>query len=196
MPATICFSNRLVIISVLPKSGALYAFIGSQEAQDYLTSSPEPTPVVDSEPIPAALISRLHEMASPEASDKEQRISAILLSLYEKGVYSFAAEEFEREFRLSRNVCANTLRSAINLGLLSREPGRSNKGHYRYSFNRKPVQDVRSDELTLGQRTVLTTLYVAFKNHHFSVQEGAKGLSSAGTADSSSMRTILWSGAY
>ena len=166
--------HRLVINISLTKKRALYAFIGSQEAQDYLTSSPEPTPVVDSEPIPAALISRLHEMASPEASDKEQRISAILLSLYEKGVYSFAAEEFEREFRLSRNVCANTLRSAINLGLLSREPGRSNKGHYRYSFNRKPVQDVRSDELTPGQRTVLTTLYVAFKNHHFSVQEGAK----------------------
>ena len=113
-------------------------------------------------------------MSSPEASEKEQRLSAILLSLYEKGVYSFAAEEFEREFRLSRNVSANTLRSAINLGLLSREPGRSNKGHYCYSFNRKPVRDIRSDDLTPGQRTVLTTLYTAFRNHHFSVQEGAK----------------------
>lgn len=116
----------------------------------------------------------MHEMASPEASEKEQRISAILLNLYKKGVYSFAAEEFEREFHLTRNVSANTLRSAINLGLLSREPGRNNKGHYCYTFNRKPVQDVRSDDLTLGQRTVLTTLYIAFKNHHFSVQEGAK----------------------
>jgi len=45
---------------------------------------------------------------------------------------------------------------------------------YCYSFNRKPVRDIRSDDLTPGQRTVLTTLYTAFRNHHFSVQEGAK----------------------
>ena len=166
--------HRLVINISHIKNRALYAFVGSQEAQDYLASSPEPAPVPDTEPIPADLISRLHEMSSPEASEKEQRISAILLQLYAKGVYSFAAEEFEREFRLSRNVCANTLRSAINLGLLNREPGRSNKGHYCYSFNRKPVRDIRSDDLTPGQRTVLTTLYTAFRNHHFSVQEGAK----------------------
>ena len=166
--------HRLVINISLTKKRALYAFVGSQEAQSYLASNPEPTPAVDTEPVPADLISRLHQMASPEASEKEQRISAILLCLYEKGVYSFGAEEFEREFRLSRNVSANTLRSAINLGLLSREQARNSNGHYCYSFNRKPMQDVRSDELTLGQRTILTKLYVAFKNHHFSTQEGAK----------------------
>lgn len=166
--------HRLVINISLTKKRALYAFVGSQAALDYLASTPDTAPVDDTEPIPADLINRLHEMASPEASEKEQRISAILLNLYKKGVYSFAAEEFEREFHLTRNVSANTLRSAINLGLLSREPGRNNKGHYCYTFNRKPVQDVRSDDLTLGQRTVLTTLYIAFKNHHFSVQEGAK----------------------
>lgn len=166
--------HRLVINISLTKKRALYAFVGSMEAMDFLTSSPEPASISDTEPVPADLISRLHEMSSPEASEKEQRLGAILLQLYEKGIYSFTAEEFEREFHLTRNVSANTLRSAINLGLLSREPGHSNKAHYCYTFNRKPVQDVRSDELTLGQRTVLTTLYIAFKNHHFSVQEGAK----------------------
>ena len=166
--------HKLVINISHTKKRALYAIIGSQEVQDYLTAVPAPTSVVESEPIPEELISRLHEMSSPEASEKERRISAILLHLYEKGIYYFDADDFEREFRLSRNVSANTLRSAIYFGLLSREPERTSKGLSCYSFNRKPVQDVRSDDLTPGQRTVLTTLYNAFKNHHFSVQEGAK----------------------
>ena len=64
----------------------IYAFVGSQEAQNYLDASSRPATEADLEPIPDALISRLHEMSSPKASEKEQRISSFLLALYEKGI--------------------------------------------------------------------------------------------------------------
>ena len=114
--------HGLVINISQTKKQALYAFVGSREAQDYIASSPEPTSAANSASVPADLIRRLQGMSSPEASEKEQRISGILLRLYEKGIYSFTAEEFERESRVTKIVSANTLRSAVNYGLLSREP--------------------------------------------------------------------------
>ena len=166
--------HKLVISIRMAKNRSLYAFVGSQEAQDYLDASSRTATEADLEPIPDALIRRLHEMSSPKASEKDQRISRYLLALYEKGIYSFTAKAFEKEFHLTRNACANAVRSALNLGLLIRELRRDSKGNYFYSLNRKPAPDIRTDSLTPNQRTILATLYTAFKNHHFSTQEGAK----------------------
>ena len=59
------------------------------------------------------------------------------------------------------------------MGLICREEQRDKSSQYVYYFNPRPQKAARSEGLTGNQRMLLSSLYSAFKNHHFSIHEGA-----------------------
>ena len=120
-----------------------------------------------------ALIAQLKEMLSGELGERNQRISRILLSMIEKGVYSFRAQEVARSYNMPKSTCISTLRTAANLGFIRKEPCSDETGCYQYVINRERKMGVRSDGLTKTQRGILTALYNTFTTGEFSIREGA-----------------------
>ena len=75
---------------------------------------------------------------------------------------------------MPKSTCISTLRTAVNLGFLHKEPARGESCHYLYVINMKRTTGIRGDALTHKQKEILTALYQKFKSWEFSVRDGAK----------------------
>ena len=75
---------------------------------------------------------------------------------------------------MPNSTCIGTLRTALNLGFLHKEPARGGTAHYLYVINTERATGVRGDGLSHKQKELLTALYQNFKTGEFSVYDGAK----------------------
>lgn len=172
-------SHRLVHNVSTQQRSAVYVFSHLEEKKIADPSEPadQPAEALISEPgdpPSKALISELQEMLTGVLGERKKNIASILLSFIEKGVYSFRTGTVMKDFNMPKSTCISTLRTAVNLGFLHKEPARGESCHYLYVINMKRTTGIRGDALTHKQKEILTALYKKFKSWEFSVRDGAK----------------------
>ena len=97
----------------------------------------------------------------------------MFMEMINDGIETFVAKDMENKFHMKKTTSCAWLRTALNMGLICREEQRDKSSQYVYYFNPMPQKAARSEGLTGNQRMLLSSLYSAFKNHHFSIHEGA-----------------------
>lgn len=172
-------SHRLVHNVSTQQRSAVYVFSHLEEKKIADPSEPadQPAEALISEPgdpPSEALISELQEMLTGVLGERKKNIASILLSFIEKGVYSFRTGTVMKNFDMPKSTCISTLRTAVNLGYLHKEPAQGESCHYLYVINMKRTTGIRGDALTHKQKEILTALYQKFKSWEFSVRDGTK----------------------
>ena len=172
-------SHRLVHNVSTQQRSAVYVFSHLEEKKITDPSEPAGPPAETlisepGDPPSKALISELQEMLTGVLGERKKNIASILLSFIEKGVYSFRTGTVMKDFDMPKSTCISTLRTAVNLGFLHKEPARRESCHYLYVINMKRTTGIRGDALTHKQKEILTALYQKFKSWEFSVRDGTK----------------------
>lgn len=172
-------SHRLVHNVSTQQRSAVYVFSHLEEKKIADPSEPadQPAEALISEPgdpPSEALISELQEMLTGVLGERKKNIASILLSFIEKGVYSFRTDTVMKNFDMPKSTCISTLRTAVNLGYLHKEPAQGESCHYLYVINMKRTTGIRGDALTHKQKEILMALYQKFKSWEFSVRDGTK----------------------
>ena len=120
-----------------------------------------------------AFLKRLRELIEDDSILKNKRLFEMFMEMIDDGIYTFVAKDMENKFHMKKTTSCAWLRTALNMGLICREEQRDKSSQYVYYFNPRPQKAARSEGLTSNQRMLLSSLYSAFKNHHFSIHEGA-----------------------
>lgn len=120
------------------------------------------------------MLTLLEQMASENATPRDQRIGTFLLNAIREGKTEFETSDWATAFDETESQCLEDMRKAANMGLIQRSGTGVARTRCRICF--QPPLGIRSNDLSQQQKELITKIYDACGKNGFRLTEIAEQL--------------------